>query len=58
MCKSVPQYLEQACEDIDAGIFTGDVLYQPDQMAHLEQYVGRWQRAIAERKSNQTDKEE
>ena len=58
MCKSTPQYLFDACENIDAGVFSGDLLYQPDQLAHLKQYVGRWQRAIAEREANQTEEEE
>jgi hypothetical protein len=42
----VPQYLIDACEGIDAAMFSGDVLYQDESREKLKVYVGRWQRAI------------
>lgn len=39
-------FLADACESLDAGIFSGDVLYQDEERAALKEYVERWQRAI------------
>lgn len=43
------QHLEHACEEIDAEIFSGDVLYDTstdkDRLLH---YIKRWLRAFAE----------
>ena len=39
-------YLENACEEIDAAIYTGDVLEHEDERAELKRYVERWLGAI------------
>lgn len=48
-------HLEQACESIDASVFSGDVLESPENIKALEEYIGRWTRAIAERKARTED---
>lgn len=40
-------YLRDACETIDAALFSGDTLYQPGVAAELKDYFDRWQRAVA-----------
>jgi hypothetical protein len=41
-------YLENACEEIDAGIFSGDLLWIEERREMLKRYMARWQRAIDE----------
>lgn len=45
---SLQPYTIEACESIDASVFSGDLLYDAAAMDELEAYLGRWQRAIAE----------
>lgn len=40
------EYVAEACEQIDAAVFSGDFLEDPDRVAKLEEYMGRWKRAI------------
>lgn len=40
------KYLEDACEGIDASIFSGDLLYDDERREMLKEYIGRWTRAI------------
>lgn len=47
----VRQHLEDACDGIDAAIFSGDLLYCPDELEFLEQHIDRWQREIARHKA-------
>lgn len=42
------KYLENACEEIDASVFTGDVLFDDVDRMELRRYVERWLRAIDE----------
>lgn len=42
------QHLHSACESVDASVFSGDVLYDDNSRNKLKEYMGRWQRAIAE----------
>lgn len=42
------EYLHQACESVDAAIFSGDVLWNDTERAELKKYIERWTRAIAE----------
>lgn len=44
---NLPPYVEQACEDIDSAVFSGDLLFDAQAVVELEDYIGRWQRAIA-----------
>jgi hypothetical protein len=46
------QYLEDACEQIDAAVFSGDTLYDDDDRAALKEYVQRWVRAIDSHEEN------
>lgn len=41
-------WLDDACKDVDASIFIGDVLYDDKARAELKEYVARWSRAIDE----------
>lgn len=43
---SLRDYLKNACEEIDAGVFSGDLLYQDTEREELKDYLGRWSRAI------------
>ena len=39
----------RACEDIDAAVFSGDMLQEIGRIKHFERYLSRWRRAtIAE----------
>lgn len=46
------EYLSEACEEIDASIFSGDVLYTEDDLSVLIYYIKRWNKAIIEHLSN------
>lgn len=50
-------HLVDFCENIDAAVFSGDLLYQPDLVLLLEEYIERWNKAIKEHKetSDNTD---
>lgn len=37
----------QACEYIDSTIFSGDGLYENEDLAEFEVYLSRWKREIA-----------
>ena len=40
--------VHEACEEIDAAIFSGDVLWKERERNELRAYVERWTRAIEE----------
>ncbi len=42
------EYLRRDCENIDASVFSSDLLYSDEQLALFKEYIGRWNRAIAE----------
>ena len=39
-------WLEKACESVDACVFTGDSLEDPANREKLRMYLGRWTRAL------------
>lgn len=41
-------HMENACESVDACVFSGDSLLDPVQRNQLKEYIARWQRAIAQ----------
>ena len=41
-------YLEEACEQVDASVFSGELLYDYDERNELKAYVKRWDKAIAD----------
>lgn len=44
----MPKHLDDACDTIDACIFTGDLFYADTKaLADFEVYLARWQRGIA-----------
>ncbi len=46
------KHLSKACEEVDASIFSGDVLYTEDDLSVLIYYIKRWNKAIIEHLSN------
>ena len=46
------QYLKNACEEIDASIFSGDVLYDDLDRNCLSYYISRWVKAIKKHKKS------
>lgn len=45
-------YLEELCDQLDAGLFTGSGFHDEDAVKELETYLIRWQRE-AERIKNE-----
>ena len=48
--------LEEKCDDIDAMVFTGDLLYVKEERETLKKFVENWSKAIAHHE--QMEKEE
>ena len=46
-------WLEKWCENIDAGVFFGDLLEFPGHLKMLEDYITRWSKAIVEHKETE-----
>lgn len=44
-------HLEQACESIDASVFSSDMLFDDGRRKMLKDYIGRWSRAINDHES-------
>lgn len=42
----MPEYLENACEEIDAAMFSGDDFLNEDNRKALKEYIGRWSREL------------
>lgn len=38
--------VENACDEIDAGFFSGDAFHSEEAIARIEWYMGRWQREL------------
>ena len=49
---------QEACEEIDAHVFSGDILYNGSDRATLREYAERWLRAIDEHERMLTISEE
>lgn len=39
--------VDEAFDEIDAAVFSGDSFHDPDNLAELERYIARWSREIA-----------
>ena len=50
-------HLEDACESIDASVFSSDMLFSPVRRELLKDYIGRWTRAIEEHERAPADNE-
>lgn len=55
MRSGMNKFLEDACEEVDACVFSGDSLFDPDNRAEFRKYLERWLRAINERESTDDD---
>lgn len=44
----IDHFLEQDCERVDADVFSGDALTDPENRTMLETYLGRWSRKLEE----------
>jgi ADP-dependent phosphofructokinase/glucokinase len=42
----VRQYIEDACEEIDAAFFTGDAFLDEQHRKDITEYIERWQREL------------
>lgn len=42
----MPSYIENALEEIDAAVFSGDTFVREESRAILQEYLGRWSRAM------------
>lgn len=40
------EYLENACEEIDAAMFSGDAFSKDENRKALREYIGRWEREM------------
>jgi hypothetical protein len=50
------RFEERACEEVDACVFSGDILAS---LNGFKEYLGRWNRAVAEReRTNAEEKQE
>jgi hypothetical protein len=41
-------YIENACEEIDAAMFSGDAFMEKEERDALTDYIGRWHRKMKE----------
>jgi hypothetical protein len=49
-------HLERNCEGLDAAVFSGDMMYDPERYAMFTEYLSRWNRAVEEHnKAEMTD---
>lgn len=39
-------HVERPCDEIDAAVFSGDILHSAEALARFEWYLARWQREI------------
>jgi hypothetical protein len=44
----MPEYLKEACEQIDAAMFSGDALENPETLKEFKEYLERWARNLPE----------
>lgn len=47
------QHLANACEEVDAAVFSGDTLWNDAARAALKEYVARWTRAIQQHETEE-----
>lgn len=47
-------HLERACEQIDASVFSSDMLFDDERRAMLKEYLQRWTRAVDEHEAGET----
>lgn len=47
--KTMQKFAKDACEEIDAGIFSGDTFDKIDELNELNHYLDRWKREIQKR---------
>jgi len=40
------KYFEMACEEIDASVFSSDMLFDGERREMLKEYITRWLRAV------------
>jgi hypothetical protein len=41
-------HLERVCEELDASVFSSDMMFNPERYAMFKEYLGRWNRAVEE----------
>jgi hypothetical protein len=48
-------WTERACDQIDAGFFSGDTFHYPESIERIEWYLGRWSRELARIKQREAE---
>jgi hypothetical protein len=51
----VRKYLKDACEELDAGVFTGDVLFNTEERHEFAAYLTRWMKAVKDHEKEQQE---
>lgn len=46
-------HLHNACESVDASVFSSDMLFDDERRAELKEYIGRWTRAIKQHEAGE-----
>ena len=44
------------CDNIDAAVFSGDAMEDPETLLQFAEFVGRWQRYLKERESTEAER--
>lgn len=52
------KYVEDACEEIDAAIFSGDEFHNAESREKLREYMARWERGLQGHDSSDSDEPE
>jgi hypothetical protein len=42
------RFLDEHCDTLDADVFTGDALFDEDDLKEFEEYLARWGRKVTE----------
>jgi hypothetical protein len=45
-------YIQEACEQIDAAMFSGDAFMGQEHRKELREYIGRWERGMKEHEAS------
>lgn len=57
MISSSLNRLMNVCDEIDASVFSGELLFIDEERLYLKEYLERWQRAITDHERNNYETE-
>lgn len=52
---TLPRWVDDAIEAIDAGIFSGDTFHNTEAIAELREQMARWERGLKEHEASLRD---